>query len=174
MKTKMSWLMLIVTAWLLVLASHPLTAQTAAETPPEEQTAAPSDTAVASKILWDIDLRLTPQELNTFLKAIRQTYDDLVQEGIEPDMVIVFRGLAVNFSRQRSGSGYSRKIQQENISLVQQFQDLPGMRLEADQATMRGVPSEVRRTLPAVKEVTNVFITLIKHQAEGYHLITIN
>jgi hypothetical protein len=126
------------------------------------------------KILWDIDLRATPREFNAFIKAIRKTYDDLVQEGIEPNMVILFRGLAAHMSSGGSGSSWAPKIRQENLRLIAELQELPGVSMEADQEAIRGASDEAKRLLTKVSPVENVFLALIRYQSKGYHVITID
>jgi hypothetical protein len=126
------------------------------------------------KILWDIDLRATPGEFNVFIKAIRKTYDDLLQEGIEPNMVILFRGLAAHMSTSGSGSSWAPKIRQENLRLIGELQELPGVVMEADQEAIRGASDEAKRLLTKVSPVENVFLALIRYQSQGYHVITID
>ena len=126
------------------------------------------------KVVWDIDLRTSPQQFNVFIKAIRQTYDDLVKAQVKPDMVLVFRSLGASLSKRNSGSAWGPKIQKENVRLVGELQELPGVRMEADRQAISSASDEAKKLLPKVRAVDNVFITLMKHQAAGYHIITID
>ena len=89
-------------------------------------------------------------------------------------MVLGFRSLGASLSKGNSGSSWGPKIQKENVRLVGELQELPGVRMEADQEAIRSASDEAKKLLPKVKTVDNVFITLMKHQAAGYHIITID
>ena len=148
--------------------------------PPSPQDEEAEDTTaeeepMVRKVVWDINIRTTPQDLLIQLRAIRETYNDLVLREIEPDMVFLFRGGSVQWLAQqrRQRSGYSPQVIQEIIALLADFQKRPGVRMEADLVARELIQDEAKDLLPGIKPIQNGYVALIEYQAQGYGTISL-
>lgn len=148
--------------------------------PPSPQDEEAEDTTaeeepMVRKVVWDINIRTTPQDLLIQLRAIRETYNDLVLHEIEPDMVFLFRGGSVQWLAQqrRQRSGYSPQVIQEIIALLADFQKRPGVRMEADLVARELIQDEAKDLLPGIKPIQNGYVALIEYQAQGYGTISV-
>lgn len=131
------------------------------------------DDVKVGKVVWDISLA-DPQKLLPNFRVIRQTYDDLVDRNIKPEMVITFRGPVVKLLTAKIDQLPS--AEKQAASGVQQIiQDLAtrdGMRILACGISTRalGVDNDL---MPEVKNVSNSFLPLIGYQSRGFALISI-
>ncbi len=141
----------------------------AQQTPPAEE---PDTTR---KVVWDINIRTNPQDLLIHLKAIRDTYDTLVGQALEPDMIFLFRGQSMTWLAQnrRRRSGYSQDVIQEIVTLVADFQKRRGVRMEADVVARELISEEAKRLLPGITPIKNSFVALINYQTQGYSMISL-
>ena len=167
---------------LCALGSHPVYAQTeptaltpAAETE-TQQTPPPEEPDTTRKVVWDINIRTNPQDLFIHLTAIRDTYSELVRQGLEPDMIFLFRGESAQWlaENRRRRSGYSPEVINKIIALVADFQKRRGVRMEADVVARELISEEAQRLLPGITPIKNSFVALINYQTQGYSMISLN
>ena len=126
-----------------------------------------------AKVVWDIQVRTTPQVLKAHLKDIREAYNELVREKREPEMIFLFRGPSVRLLRRKQPS-WSKTAIQEVARMLADFQKLKGVRMEADPVALESASKEARQLLPGIKPIKNGFAALIEYHAQGYATISLN
>lgn len=134
--------------------------------------AAPDDSVALGdltegKILFDINLG-DGTKLPLYLSVIQQTYDGLEAQGVTPDFVIAFRGMAVTFITNDSA----------DEALETQIADLaglPNIRLEACAIATNLFGVDNAEILADVNVVGNTFISAagFGSSTKGYATIPI-
>jgi intracellular sulfur oxidation DsrE/DsrF family protein len=121
------------------------------------------------------DINLTdPLRLPLYLGVIEETLDGLKAQGVKPELVVAFRGMAVKLvSSQREGFDHEQQAAlDESDELIKELAQA-GVRFEACAIATRLFGVENNSVLPQVKVVGNTFNSLIGYQAKGYALIPI-
>lgn len=166
----------VVVAALLLVASLfgpfgfscPQAAETAA---PESEEPQAAEKRIA-KVVWDIKVRTTPEVFKAHLKDIREAYDALVRDEIEPEMVFLFRGPSVRLVRKKQ-TAWSKAAIAEVTRRLAEFQKLKGVRMEADPVALETAEREAQQLLPGIKPIENGFVALIEYHAQGYATISL-
>ncbi|MCW8915665.1 MAG: DsrE family protein [Magnetovibrio sp.] len=126
------------------------------------------------KVIFDINIT-DPQKMTLYLKVIRQTVEDLKNQGVTPDVILAFRGLAVKMiSKNRDLMGLEHDPDLDTIaSQLANLGQQPGVRMEACNVatTLFGVDNST--LLDGIKPVGNTFVSLTGYQAQGYANIPI-
>lgn len=134
--------------------------------------AAPNDSVALGdltegKILFDINLS-DANKLPLYLNVIQQTYDGLENQGVTPDFVIAFRGMAVTFITNDAA----------NVELEAQITALaalPNIRLEACAIATGLFEVDNAEVLTEITVVGNTFISAagFGSSTKGYATIPI-
>ena len=125
------------------------------------------------KVIFDINIA-EPKKMPLYLMVIRQTVDDLKRQGVEPDVILAFRGLSVRFiSKDREQVELEDHVHLDKI--VKQLADLraQGVRMEACSVATRLFGIDNKTLLEGIKPVGNTFVSLTGYQAQGYANIPI-
>ncbi|MDP2433931.1 MAG: DsrE family protein [Pseudomonadota bacterium] len=131
------------------------------------------DGVKTGKALFDIASG-NPNAMVTILDIVGETIDGLKRQGVEPQIVIAFRGPAVRFL-----SGDSSRIPPEHaataMELATRIEQLAarGVRIEACGITARMMKMDNATLVKGVQPVANTFNSLIGYQAKGYALIPV-
>lgn len=127
------------------------------------------------KVAWDITVGETPK-LVLFLKVIEETYDDLVRQGVTPDMVFTFHGPVMKLiTTDHSGLDADEVAERQRIAdLLGAMMARPGVRMEACAVAERLMKMEGAAYLPGIERVGNTFVSQIGYQAKGYAVIPIH
>ena len=128
----------------------------------------------SGKVVWDINMG-DPKKLGLYLRVIQETYDDLVRQGVTPDMIFAFRGKSVLLiTTDREGIGLEQHVYLDEMAeLLADLNRRPGVRMEACAVACRIFGVKVESLLPGIKAVGNTFVSLIGYQAQGYGTIPI-
>ena len=126
-----------------------------------------------AKTVFDINLSEAPK-LKLYLEVIKVTYSGLLRQGVEPDIVIAFRGPAVTLihSEATFSSEEDRSALESSATIIAELQE-KGVTLEACSIATNIFQVDNKTLLPGIKVVGNTFISLIGYQANGYSLIPI-
>ncbi len=159
----------------LVLIALALSAPAmAADTPAPPNDADALKGVKTGKVIFDINVT-DPQKMTLYLKVIRQTVEDLKNQGATPDVILAFRGSAVKMvSKNRDLMGLEHDIDLDTIA--DQLADLgqrPGVRMEACSVATKLFGVDNSTLLDGVKPVGNTFVSLTGYQARGYANIPI-
>ncbi len=127
------------------------------------------------KVIWDITLS-KPSRLLFVMKVIDETYEDLLEQNVKPDMVFTFHGRVL---RLLSSQPIKLDINEEAaleelLSLIQKMSNKPGVKMESCSIASRILGIDNSSIISEVKPVGNTFVSLIGYQQKGYSLIPIN
>ena len=127
------------------------------------------------KVIWDVTLG-KPSRLLIVMKVIEETYHDLTNQGVTPDMVFAFRGrvLTLLSSQPIELSADEKAAQEELLELISTLSQKPGIKMETCSIASRLMNIDNDTFIPEVKPVGNTFVSLIGYQQKGYALIPIN
>jgi len=115
-----------------------------------------------------------PKAIATILSIVDETIDGLKQQGVEPHIVVAFRGPAVRFLSDDSGV-----IPPEHaataMELAHRVEQLTarGVRVEACSITTRMMKIDHAKLIKGAHPVANTFNSLIGYQTKGYALIPV-
>ncbi len=128
----------------------------------------------SGKVVWDITVN-NPDKLLVLLGVIEETYEDLLRQDVEPDMVYLFHGPVLKvISTEREGVPLDHEETYDQIAAhLQAMQQRPGVRMEACSIAARLLGMDTDTLIPGVELVGNTFVSLIGYQAKGYGLIPI-
>ena len=128
----------------------------------------------SGKIAWDINMA-SAEKLLLYLKVMDETYEDLKRQGVEPDMVLTFRGPSVRLiTTERSDVSLDEEVQLDGIAeQLQAMLKKPNVRAEACSVATRLTGVDPKTLLPGVEHVGNTFVSQIGYQAKGYAIIPI-
>lgn len=143
-----------------------------AETKPADTRALTGVTT--GKVVWDISMA-NPETLAVYLSVVRETYDDLKHQTVEPDMVLAIHGVPVRYLRKdMSDLPFESGPHIEKINaILDDLRERPGVRIEVCSVANRlmGVNNgDIREGLHVVG---NTWVSLIGYQAQGYAVIPI-
>jgi|GEM_PF-2391018 len=128
-------------------------------TGPNDKVALAGETT--GKVFFDINLTDDADDtLALYLDVISQTYDGLEDQGVEPMMVIAFRGMAVTLIDDSATD--------TNKALISELAALPHVRLEACSIATGIFGVDNATILPEIVVVGNTFISSLGFQAVGY------
>lgn len=125
------------------------------------------------KVVFDINM-VSAKKMTLYLMVIDETVDDLVRQGVEPDVVLAFRGLSVKLisknrdSMELTDFDYLDKIASQIAGLQKK-----GVRVEACSVATRLFKVDNNGLLDGIKPVGNTFVSLTGYQAQGYANIPI-
>lgn len=142
-----------------------------AETVPDDSDALKG--VKTGKVIFDINMT-EPKKMTLYLMVIRQTVDDLKRQGVEPDVILAFRGLSVRLiSKDREQFELEEYMHLDKIA--EQIADLgaQGVRMEACSVATRLFKIDNNTLLDGIKPVGNTFVSLTGYQAQGYANIPI-
>ncbi len=125
------------------------------------------------KVLFDINMT-DAKKMTLYLSVIRETVDDLKRQGVEPDVILAFRGLSVRLvSNDREQMELTDFEHLDRIA--EQLADLraQGVRMEACSVATRLFKIDNDTLLEGIKPVGNTFVSLTGYQAQGYANIPI-
>ena len=125
------------------------------------------------KVIFDINM-VEPKKMTLYLMVIRQTVEDLKRQGVEPDVILAFRGLSVRListdreQMELTDFEHLDKIAGQLADLQQQ-----GVRMEACSVATKLFKVDNNSLLDGIKPVGNTFVSLTGYQAQGYANIPI-
>lgn len=125
------------------------------------------------KVIFDINMA-EPKKMTLYLSVINQTVDDLVNQNIEPDVILAFRGLSVRLiSNDREQMELTDFDHLDKIA--EQLKELQnkGVRMEACSVATKLFNVANDTLLEGIKPVGNTFVSLTGYQAQGYANIPI-
>lgn len=157
---------------ILLLCGLLLPGLAGADRPGDERALAGIETG---RILWDVTLG-DPQQLASRLDVIRETYDDLVRQGVEPDMVFAFRGGAAGLitgSTDHLALGEVTAVERVHERL-RALQQLDGVHMEACNIATRRFELGQDDLLPGIHLVGNTFLSMMGYGNQGYTAIRID
>jgi len=149
-----------------------LTATASADKPGDDRALAGIDTG---RIVWDITIG-EPERLIARLSVIEETYDDMVRQGVEPDMVFAFRGGAAALIARDTDH-----LDIEDVSAARHIHDRIADIVERDGVHMEACYIATRRfdlgqddLIPGVHLVGNTFLSIMGYENQGYTTIRID
>ena len=125
------------------------------------------------KVVFDINMG-DAKKMTLYLAVIRETVDDLRRQGVEPDVILAFRGRSVGLiSKNREKMELTEFDHLDRIA--EQLADLrkQGVRMEACSVATRLFKVDNATLLDGIKPVGNTFVSLTGYQAQGYANIPI-
>ncbi|WP_018866515.1 MULTISPECIES: DsrE family protein [unclassified Thioalkalivibrio] len=153
---------------LLTLSLATLTVQ--AEAPTDARAL---DGVEQGRVVFDLNNN-DPEMLALYLMVIRETFEDLTDQGVDPDMILAFRGRAVTMvseDRERfelTDFDHLDAIEEHVAALKEK-----GVRMESCAVATRLFGVEHGELLPGIEPVRNTFVSLTGYQAQGYAVIPI-
>jgi intracellular sulfur oxidation DsrE/DsrF family protein len=139
----------------------------------------PADTSAlagvdSGKIAWDINMA-DAKKMLLYLKVMDETYEDLKRQGVEPDMVLTFRGPSVTLiTSDRTDVPLDDEPHLDAVAeQLQAMLKKPNVRAEACSVATRLTGVDAKTLLPGVEHVGNTFVSQIGYQAKGYAIIPI-
>jgi len=125
------------------------------------------------KVLFDVNVA-EPKKMTLYLAVIRETVDDLRRQGVEPDVILAFRGLAVKLIDKDRESMELTDFEHLD-KIAEQLADLQkeGVRMEACSVATRLFGVKNSELLDGIKPVGNTFVSLTGYHAQGYASIPI-
>jgi intracellular sulfur oxidation DsrE/DsrF family protein len=128
-----------------------------------------------AKVVFDVN-KDDPQKLLRALVAIRNTGERLTRQGVQPDMVVTFRGPMVaclaDMNEDPDVDEYKQDILDKiswNIIELRRS----GVQLEICSLALSLVGMEDSELLSGIKKVGNSLISLIAYQNKGYAMVAI-
>lgn len=145
----------------------------AAEAPAKPNDAHALQGVETGRVVFDINMG-DPKKLALYLSVIRETYDDLVRQGVAPDFIFAFRGHSVALvSQDRERFELTQFDDLDQVaSQLAEMQKL-GVRMEACSVATRLFNVDNGTLLDGITPVGNTFVSLIGYQAQGYGTIPI-
>jgi intracellular sulfur oxidation DsrE/DsrF family protein len=125
------------------------------------------------KVVFDVNVK-EPQKLNLYLPVIRETIGDLRRQGVEPDVILAFRGLSVRLiSSNREAMELTEFDELDTIAAQLTELQKEGVRIEACSVATRLFGIDNGTLLEGIKPVGNTFVSLTGYHAQGYASIPI-
>ena len=125
------------------------------------------------KALFDINLAQA-EKVPLYLQVIQMTHSSLNKQGVTPDLIVAFRGPAVQFiTRNRDGMEPEKGIILDKIADQVRALKALGIRFEACAVATNLFQIDNASILPEIQVVGNTFNSLIGYHAKGYAAIPI-
>lgn len=134
----------------------------AAEKPTGHEALAGLTTA---KVIFDVRVA-DLDKLIANLQLFGETLEGIAGQGVQPEMVVAFRGPGVRLLT-------TAELDEEALDLLRNLKK-KGVQFEACAVAMRIFKVDPAGLVPEVKQVANVFHSLIGYQNKGYAMIAIN
>ena len=127
-----------------------------------------------TKAIFDVHVS-KPEKFDLFMQVIKQTHDDLVQQGQTPEFVVAIRGASIRFitTENWSYSEEDQKLLEKSALLIEDLKGR-GVNFEACSVASRLYKVDPQTYLPVIKPVGNTFVSLIGYQSKGYGLVPVN
>ena len=125
------------------------------------------------KVVFDVNMG-DPKKMTLYLSVIRETVDDLRRQGVEPDVILAYRGKSVLLlAKDREKMDLTDFEHLDRVAA--QIADLQkeGVRVEACSVATRLFGVDNDGLLEGVVPVGNTFVSLTGYQAQGYANIPI-
>ena len=122
------------------------------------------------KVVYDINGVSEPKKMIVMLKAIVDARGRALAAKVKPDLVIAFRGPALNLIQK---PGPDATGEQKQIGELVAELNKEGIKLEACNFAASVLNLDPAGFLPEVKVVGNTFISLGGYQAKGYGVISV-
>jgi intracellular sulfur oxidation DsrE/DsrF family protein len=129
----------------------------------------------AAKVVFDVK-KDDPEKLLRALSAIRNVRNSLVRQGVEPDMIVSFRGPTVVCLTEMKEDPEMDEYQEDVLDKISwNIIELKkaGVQLEVCELALKLVGMESIGLQPGIKKVENSLISLITHQNKGYAMVAI-
>jgi intracellular sulfur oxidation DsrE/DsrF family protein len=119
-----------------------------------------------AKVIFDVRIADDLDKLEFNLKLFNETMEGMVAQGVNPEIIIAFRGPGVKLLTPA-------ELDDEAIDLIRALKK-KGVCFEVCSIAMRSVKADPAGLIPEVKLVANVFNSLIGYQNKGFAMIAIN
>lgn len=128
----------------------------------------------ATKSVFLIDFT-NPRKTAFYMDIIRGTHEGLVNQGVTPNMVLVFIGQTVKFLSTEPDELLAMEYEQELKSIAESVKLLKqrGVRMEVCAVATKVFEVENSKVLPEMDVVGDGFISLIGWQTQGHKLVPI-
>ncbi|MCU7851422.1 MAG: DsrE family protein [Candidatus Thiodiazotropha sp. (ex Monitilora ramsayi)] len=128
----------------------------------------------ATKSVFLIDFT-NPRKTAFYMDIIRGTHDGLVNQGVSPNMVLVFIGQTVKYLSTEPDELLAMEYEQELRSIAESAKALKqrGVRMEVCAVATKVFEVENAKVLPEMDVVGDGFISLIGWQTQGHKLVPI-
>lgn len=130
-----------------------------------------------AKVVFDVN-KNDPTKLLRALSAIRNVRDSLINQGVQPEMIVSFRGPAVvclldeKEDQDPDVDEYRAEVRDKISWNIIELKKA-GVQMEACSLALKLVGMENSGLQPGIKKVQNSLISLIAHQNRGYAMVMI-
>jgi intracellular sulfur oxidation DsrE/DsrF family protein len=125
------------------------------------------------KVVFDMNTT-DAEKTALYLMVIRETVNDLIRQGVKPDVILAFRGPSVGMiSKDRQQADPDDFEHLDKIAAQLAELQKQGVRMESCSVAARMLKVDNDQLLDGVKPVGNTFISLTGYQAQGYAIIPI-
>ena len=123
------------------------------------------------KVVCDVNVG-DPKLLLRRMELIDDTYTQLIDAGIQPTIIVAFRGPATKYVTRgtRYVSPEHHAIKKEIQGWIDQFQE-NGFSLEQCAIAARAQKVSYEDVLPQITVVQNSYISIVAYQSRGYALL---
>jgi intracellular sulfur oxidation DsrE/DsrF family protein len=114
-----------------------------------------------------VDVRVADLDKLVFnLKLVRETFEGMVAQGVQPRMVIAFRGPGI-------GLLSADELDEEALDLIRSLKK-KGVRFEVCAYALRVAKADPKDLVSEIRLVANVLNSMIGYQNKGYALVVLN
>ena len=128
----------------------------------------------AGKGVFLIDIG-DPKKLNFYLEVIQGTYKGMKSQGVEPDYILVYIGPSVKYLSTSPSDAVETEAGDILLDIESNVASLAelGVRQEVCAVATRAFGIDNNTLVNGLTLVGDGFISLIGHQAHGYHLVPV-
>ncbi|MGD8310085.1 MAG: DsrE family protein, partial [Chromatiales bacterium] len=143
-----------------------------ADAPPRIDDSAALADLEEAKAVFLIDFT-NPKKTAFYLEIIRGTHQGLRDQGVEPDMILVYIGETVRYLTTEPDELLDMEFGAELKSIAESVEKLDalGVRQEVCAVACDVFGVDPAKLLPGLTPVGDGFISLIGWQSQGYHLV---
>jgi len=128
-----------------------------------------------AKVVFDVK-KDDPQHLLRALTAIKNASERLSQQGVQPDIVVTFRGPAVvcliDMKEDADADEYKEEVLDKISWKIIELKKA-GVQMEICSLALSLVGMEDTELQPGIKKVGNSLVSLIAYQNKGYAMVAI-
>ena len=125
------------------------------------------------KVVFDMNTS-SAEKTALYLMVIGETVNDLERQGVKPDVILAFRGLALKMiSKDRAQADPADIEHLDRIAAQLAELQNQGVRVESCSVAARMLKVDNDQLLDGIKPVGNTFVSLTGYQAQGYAIIPI-